>query len=69
MTLDGKHGTFRFAVLLLENNMEKFTATVRLSSGFVTQVDVMAQTLALARQIAEAQYGHANVIGIAPKLR
>jgi len=49
--------------------MEKFTATVRLATGFVTQIEVTAVSLALARQIAEAQYGHANVIGIAPKLR
>lgn len=49
--------------------MDKYTATVRLSTGFVTQIEISAPTMALAKQIAEAQYGHANVLGIAPKMR
>lgn len=47
--------------------MDTYIASVRLPGGFVSRIEVNANTMYEARQMLEAQYGSCNVLGVAPK--
>ena len=43
---------------------QKFKALIRLPNGTMHQVIIMAPAYHIAIQLAEAQYGKANVVGV-----